>query len=349
MSLPEVRKEGHVDVLSDVLRTVRLTGAIFFDVEASAPWVAATPAATKIAGSVMPDVGHIIMFHVITAGECWAELEDGTQEPLRLTAGDIIVLPMGDAHVFSTAPGMRVTPNLAMYQRPSDRQLPSYIETGAAGGARTRFVCGYLGCDARPFNPVLQALPRVLHARGAEGAPCMAQLIRLAVDETASRRSGGETVLSKVAELMFVDVVRRHIDTLPKGAGGWLSGLRDPHVGAALALMHGRPAKAWTLERLAHEVGLSRSAFADRFAHFVQDSPMQYLTRWRMQLATRLLEQQGLGLAQVAAEVGYESEAAFNRAFKKCVGAPPGAWRRARQPAEQGAVANKAANVQHET
>jgi AraC-like DNA-binding protein len=130
---------------------------------------------------------------------------------------------------------------------------------------------------------------------------------------------------------MFVEVVRRYIESLPKDAGGWLSGLRDPHIGAVLALMHGRPAEAWTLERLAHEVGLSRSVFADRFAHFVQDSPMQYLTRWRMQLATRLLERQGVGLAQVAAEVGYESEAAFNRAFKKCVGAPPGAWRRSRQ------------------
>jgi transcriptional regulator GlxA family with amidase domain len=152
------------------------------------------------------------------------------------------------------------------------------------------------------------------------------------VDETATRRSGGETVLSRVAELLFVDVVRRHIETLPKDAGSWLSGLRDPHIGAALALMHGRPAEAWTLEGLAREVGMSRSVFADRFAHFMQDSPMQYLTRWRMQLATRLLERQGAGVAQVAAEVGYESEAAFNRAFKKVVGTPPGAWRRGHQP-----------------
>jgi transcriptional regulator GlxA family with amidase domain len=142
-------------------------------------------------------------------------------------------------------------------------------------------------------------------------------------------------VLSKVAELMFVDVVRRYIETLPKEAGGWLSGLRDPHVSRALALMHGRPAEAWTLERMAHEIGLSRSVFADRFQHFVQEPPMQYLARWRMQLATRLLERQGVGLAQVAVEVGYESEAAFNRAFKKCLGVPPGAWRRGRQVSAQ--------------
>jgi AraC-like DNA-binding protein len=327
-----------VDVLSDVLRAVRLTGAVFFDVEASAPWVAATPAGAAIASNVMPDAEHVIMFHAVTSGGCWAELEDGSAPAFRLDAGDIVVTPMGDPHVLCSAPGMRAPPKLEMYYRPTDRQLPFVVDQLGGGGERTRFVCGYLGCDARPFNPVLQALPRILHARGADGAGCMAQLIRMAVDETASRRSGGETVLSKVAELMFVDVVRRHIDTLPPDSGSWLSGLRDSHVGAALALMHGRPAEAWTLERLAGEVGLSRSAFADRFGHFVQDSPMHYLTRWRMQLATRLLERQGVGVAQVAAEVGYESEAAFNRAFKKCVGAPPGAWRRGRQVSAQAAT-----------
>ena len=324
-----------MDVLSEVLRAVRLTGAVFFDVEASAPWVATTPAAIRIAASVMPEAEHVIMFHAVTLGGCWAELEDGSVPPIRLAAGDIVVVPMGEQHVLCSTPGLRAEPNLNMYFRPTDRQLPFQISPPGGDGERTRFACGYLGCDARPFNPVLQALPRIFHARGAEGAGCMAQLIRMAIDETATRRSGGETVLSKLAELMFVDVVRRHVDTLPKEAGGWLSGLRDAHVGAALALMHGRPAEAWTLERLAHEVGLSRSVFADRFAQFVQDLPMQYLTRWRMQLAARLLDRQGVGVAKVAAEVGYESEAAFNRAFKKCVGLPPGAWRRGRQVSSQ--------------
>jgi len=319
-----------VDVLSEVLRAVRLTGAVFFDVEASAPWVATTPASIKIAASVMPEAEHVIMFHAVTSGGCWAELEDGSAPPIRLAAGDIVVVALGDQHVLCSTPGLRAAPNFDIYYRPTDRQLPFSINAPGGSGERTRFACGYLGCDSRPFNPVLQALPRILHARGAD-AGCMTQLIRLAIDETANRRSGGETVLSKVAELMFVEVLRRHIDTLPSDAGSWLSGLRDSHVGAALALIHGRPAEAWTLERLAREVGLSRSVFADRFAHFVQDSPMHYLTRWRMQLATDLLERQGVGLAQVAAGVGYESEAAFNRAFKKCVGVPPGAWRRGRQ------------------
>jgi len=319
-----------MDVLSDVLKAVRLTGAIFFDVdvEAKAPWVAATPAAPKIAGSVMPEAEHVIMFHALTAGDCWAELEDGSKPPLHLEAGDIIVLPMGDAHVFCSAPGMRAPPDLGLYYRPKDRPLPFVIGQGRGGGDRTRFVCGYLGCDAKPFNPVLAALPQVLHARRIDGTGYLTQLIRLAVEETATRRSGGETVLSKVAELMFVEVVRCYIDTLPADALSWLAGLRDPHVSAALHLMHARPAESWTLERLAQEVGQSRSAFAEHFMRFVHDSPMQYLTRWRMQLATRLLECPGTGLAQVAADVGYESAAAFNRTFKKYVGVPPGAWRR---------------------
>lgn len=349
-----------MDVLSDVLRAVRLTGAIFFDVEARAPWVAATPQASLIGSRVMPQSEHVIMFHAVTLGSCWAELLDGSMPPMHLTMGDIIVLPMGDAHVLCSEPGMRTEPNLDLYRRPTDRSLPIVVSGIGGGGAeqlrsicsesgmlteakvsgidggnseQARFACGYLGCDARPFNPVLRALPRVLISRATDGMGCMTQLIRLAVEESTTRRSGGESVLSRVAELMFVDVVRRHIDMLPQHAGGWLSGLRDPHVGAALVLMHGRPADAWTLERLACEVGLSRSVFADRFAHFMKEAPMHYLTRWRMQLATHLLERQGVGVGQVAAQVGYESEAAFNRAFKKCVGVPPGAWRRERQTA----------------
>ncbi len=320
-----------MDVLSDVLRAVRLTGAIFFDVDvdASAPWVAPTPSVDQIAGSVMPEAEHVIGFHVVTQGECWAELDSNEEAPFRLQAGDIVMLPMGDAHAFCSQPGLRSSPDLALYRRPTDQPLPYQLTLGGSGGGneRTRFVCGYLGCDAHPFNPVLPALPRILHARASDGIGYLSELIKLAVDETSARRSGGETVLAKVAELMFVDVVRRHIERLPPHAAGWLAGLRDHHVSTALRLMHARPAEAWTLEQLAREVGQSRSAFADHFARFVNDTPMQYLTRWRMQLATRLLEQPGVAIARVAAEVGYESEAAFNRAFKKWVGVPPGAWR----------------------
>ncbi len=206
-----------MDVLSDVLRAVRLTGAIFFDVDAKAPWVAATPKASKIAGAVMPEAEHVIMFHAVTEGTCWLELEGDEKPPLRLVTGDIVVLPMGEAHAFCSAPGMQAQPNLGLYYRPTDQPLPFVVSLAATEGARTRFVCGYLGCDAKPFNPILPALPQVLHARASEGTGYLTQLIKLAVDETAARRSGGETVLSKVAELMFVEVVRRYIDFIAIG------------------------------------------------------------------------------------------------------------------------------------
>jgi AraC-like DNA-binding protein len=190
-------------------------------------------------------------------------------------------------------------------------------------------VCGYLGCDRRPYNPLLDALPRMLHIRSEKTpANLTADLIRFALAERDSGRAGGESVLAKLSELMFVQALRQHIEQTPEGERGWLSGLRDRHVGAALKLIHGRPAEDWTLDRLAREVGLSRSAFAERFAHYVDETPMRYLGRWRMQLAARALERPGVSIAQAAADVGYQSEAAFNRAFKKFVGAPPGEWRR---------------------
>lgn len=319
-----------MDVLSEVLRAVRLTGAIFFDLEQREPWASHTPTGAAIATNVMPGAEHVIMFHAVTDGGLWAEVTDGSIPPLRVEAGDILVVPNADAHVLSSSPGMRVPADVSQYYRPTDRQLPFLVGPGDGEGERTHIICGYLGCDVRPFNPVLHSLPRLLHIRAADSSGAISQLFRLAANETAVLQSGGELVLSKIAELMFVDVVRRYMQSLPPDSSGWLSGLRDPHVGAALALLHGRPGEAWTVETLARDVGLSRSAFAERFTHFVQESPIHYLTRWRMQLSARLLEQNGLGIAQVAAEVGYDSDAAFNRAFKKCTGITPGAWRQDR-------------------
>jgi AraC-like DNA-binding protein len=233
---------------------------------------------------------------------------------------------------------MRAEPDVAIYYYPHDRELP-YVLNQGSGTETCHFVCGYLGCDTRPFNPFFDALPRVLHARGTvSGQGWLAHLVRQAVSESEGRRAGGETVLAKLAELMFVEVIRQHVDSLPKESRGWLSGLKDTHVGHALHLIHGRPAADWTLERLAREVGLSRSVFADRFTHYVSVSPMQYVGRWRMQLAARRLESPGVSIAQAGAEVGYESEAGFNRAFKKFVGVPPGAWRRGRSPPDAGSL-----------
>lgn len=229
--------------------------------------------------------------------------------------------------------GLRAEPNMELYYRPLDKPLPFVIKEFGGTGEPARFVCGYLGCDARPFNPILDALPRMLHVRASSTGGVMTNdLIRIALQEHEQPRAGGETILSKLSELMFLQAVRQYIDELPSESTGWLSGLRDRHISTALRHMHAKPEENWTLEMLAREAGMSRSAFAERFAEIMGVPPMQYLSNWRLQRAARLLEQPSISIAQAAAAVGYESEAAFNRAFKKQVGLPPGAWRRSRAP-----------------
>jgi AraC-like DNA-binding protein len=316
-----------IDVLSDVLAAVRLTGAVYFHMEMSSPWVAETPPAREIAANVMPGAQRVIEYHLIAAGACWGHALG--QPPMRLEEGDIFVLPQGDAHILSSEPGMRAAPNMALFTR-ATRPLPLRYELGGGGPDRARLVCGFLGCDERPFNPLLTALPPVIHLSGSDaetrtGWP--GTLLKAAAEETSSARAGGQNVLARLSELVFVEAVRRHVETLPPAQTGWLAGLRDPVVGRALAALHGAPAQAWTVEGLAREVGLSRSVLAERFTEMVGQPPMQYLALWRMQLASRRLVE-GAPVAEVAGAVGYESEAAFSRAFKKLVGQAPATWRR---------------------
>ncbi|MGZ6163029.1 MAG: AraC family transcriptional regulator [Myxococcaceae bacterium] len=320
------------DVLSDVLRAVRLTGAVYFSVDASAPFAAEALPAREVAPHVMPGVEHVLEYHLITRGSCWAGIVG--EEPVLLHEGDIIVFPQGDPHIMSSTPGMRGQTSLDTYRRPVGSRLPfSLSEQG--GGARTQMVCGFLGYDARPFNPLLATLPRTLRVSAREGGGWLEALANLAVAETTAGRTGGECVLARASELMFVEVIRRYVATLPPEQTGWLAGLRDPFVGRALAALHDRPAEPWTVESLAREAALSRSALAERFAHLVGEAPMQYLTRWRMQLAATLLRTRAASVFEAAVEVGYASEAAFSRAFKKIVGVPPAAWREGRRT-EQG-------------
>jgi AraC-like DNA-binding protein len=321
-----------MDVLSEVLQTVRLNGAIFFDMVFFPPWVGQSPPTASIAGSVMPRSEHVINFHVLLEGSCWAESTEAGEGPVRLSEGDAIIFPRGDANVLSSLPGMRADPDYALYYKPNDRQLPFVLHQTGSSGARCHFVCGYLGCDAHPFNPLLDALPRVLHTTYDASRSMWLGLIKLACDESNTSRNGGETILAKASELMFVEAVRHYVERLPEHSGGWLSGLRDPHVGKVLQIIHSRPNEHIPLAELARSVGLSRTVLAERFAHFIGVGPTHYASRWRMQRAAQLLDHAGISIAQVGAEVGYESEAAFNRAFKRHVGRPPGEWRRHRAP-----------------
>jgi AraC-like DNA-binding protein len=315
-----------MDALSDVLRAVRLAGAIFFDVRASEPWAAETPPAQAIVGNIFPGAEHLVSYHVVTRGGCWACVTG--EPPIRLTTGDVIVFPHGDPHVMSSAPGMRAKPAaLDDYRRPAAGQLPFSLSVGASEIESARFVCGFLGCDARPFNPLLAALPRVVRVHDATSG-AIGALVGFALAEAKQHRPGGECVLGHLSELMFVDVIRRYLDTLPDDRTGWLAGLRDPAIGRALTALHRHPAHEWSLESLAREAGISRTTLADRFTQFVGQPPMQYLASWRMQLAATHLRSGTDSVAEIADRVGYESEAAFSRAFKKALGTPPGVWRK---------------------
>jgi AraC-like DNA-binding protein len=324
--------EMGADALSDVLRTVRLTGAVFFYFDLKGKWVAEAPPAQKCIPFVMPGAQHLIEFHLITRGRCWAGLLH--ERPIELKGGDIIVFPQGDPHVVSSAPGMRNPPNFQIFDGADVTQLPFVDALGDGESDPTEIVCGFFGCDRRPFNPLLEALPRFIHmnADASSNRAWLSQFSQIAVAETQTKRAGGESILARMSELMFVEVIRSHIETLPEEQTGWLAGLRDRSVGRALNLLHGRPSHAWTLDELAKESGLSRSTLSERFTSLIGQSPMQYLARWRMQIAANRLVNSTDSVAQVASEAGYDSDAAFSRAFKRSVGMSPAAWRRAQVP-----------------
>jgi AraC-like DNA-binding protein len=339
------------DTLSDLLRAVRLRGALFFYVEGSDPWVAETPESRAIIPAILPGVDHLMEFHGVARGSCWAAIAG--QEPVRLDEGDMVIFPQGDPHVISSAPGLRarvVDPGI--FFAPKPRQLPFALNVnheGATtalldGGGReqTTIVCGFLGLDSKPFNPLLASLPRVLRVPGvaAEGTSSWTGgFLRSVVEESNRKRPGGEAVLERMSEMLFVEVLRRYVDALPMDQTGWLAGMRDPAVGRALSLMHQRPGEPWTLDRLGDEAALSRSTLHERFVHFIGQPPMQYLTQWRMQLAAGWLRDTDAKVIDIALEVGYENEAAFARAFRRAVGDSPAAWRRARRARPQGRLA----------
>lgn len=314
-----------MDALSDVLGAVRLTGAVFFNVHASAPWVAETPSGKQIVHRIFPHAEHLIPYHAVVSGSCWVMAPDA--EPLQLATGDVVMFPHGHAHVLTSTPGMRSKPDLALYRRPDESHLPFSLSLGAASDESTHIVCGYLGCDARPYNPLLMALPNAIHVRDSAASPLRAY-VQLALAESKQSRIGGECVLGRLSELLFVEVVRRYAESLDATRTDWLSGLRDPSIGVAINALHREPQRDWTVQSLARAAGLSRSVLAERFNAFVGCPPMQYLASWRMQLAANELRSGTDSVATIANRVGYESEAAFSRAFTKSMGEPPSTWRK---------------------
>jgi AraC-like DNA-binding protein len=322
------------DILSDVLKEVHLCGAVFFDVEACAPWVAEAPASKEFKSLIMPQAQHVINYHVVANGTCWARLLDSEADPIRLPAGSVIVFPKGQPHVLSSEPGLRAPFDPAIFEEPQlDGIKPLLISRNGTGPNSVRLICGFLGCDVLPFNPLLEALPNMLVITDgySEKDGWLASLIRAAAAEEHGRRDGGRNVLSRLSELIFIEAIRIYAERLPEGSRGWLAALRIPHVAQAISLLHEDPAKNWTLSSLAKACGVSRTILATTFKETLGTPPKSYLTSWRMQIASGLLADTETPVYNVAEAVGYESEASFSRAFRRATGRSPGLWRSDRQ------------------
>ena len=314
-----------MDALSQTLGAVRLVGAIFLHGRFTAPWCYQSPHADAAAPYLEPTAERVVIFHLITEGECWVELGDAP--PMRLVAGDAVLFPQGDAHRMGSQPGLQPASgarlNEVLARRP---RLLSY----GGGGATTKLVCGYLACDARLARMLLAGLAPVVKVsvRGSNAGVWLEASLRYALAEARSPRPGGQGVLAKLAEVLFIEVLRIHMNEQADGRTGWLAGVNDRTVGAALRALHAEPARAWTLEELARAASSSRSVLAKRFQQLVGLAPMQYLAQWRMLLATNLLVRSNAPLARIAEEVGYQTDTAFSRAFRREYGLPPAAWRR---------------------
>lgn len=316
-----------MDALSDVLRLVRLRSAVFLDAEFTAPWRIGAPSGVELCVEHMPEAQHVVVYHLVTEGSCQVAFTG--EAPKTAQTNELIIIPSGDAHLLGgdlSDPRAEAT-QMVVQRSPDETPRLRY----GGGGAATRLICGYLACDSALFNTILAALPRlmILNMGDSPSGQWLTSSLQFSLAECAAPKAGADTVLAKLSELMFVEAIRRHIESLPPEQHGWLAGLSDRFVGKTLALMHSKPAHAWTVDELASCVGLSRSALAERFTALLGQPPMQYLTRWRLQLAADLLHSSQRAIAAIAAEVGYDSETAFSRAFKRELGSAPAAWRRA--------------------
>ena len=303
------------DVLTTVMDAVRLRSRVFCRSELRAPWGMALPRS---------DYAH---FHVIERGGAWLRVEG--REPVALAGGDLVVVPHGTGHTLSDSLATKSRPLAEMAGR-RGTEGGCVVMRGGGAGAETRLVCGSFRFDRREAHPLLELLPPLIHLRPAEtpASEWLEATLRFLSWETRESKPGTETIVSRLTDVVFVQVLRAWIESLPEGQGGWMGALRDRQVGAALALVHRSPEREWTNAVLAEAVGMSRSRFAARFTALVGEPPLAYVTRWRLETAAALLRDSALSLGELAQRVGYDSEAALSKAFRRRFGAPPGAYRR---------------------
>jgi AraC-like DNA-binding protein len=324
---------SEVDPLSEALRSVRLSGAIFLDAELSAPWGFASPHASAGARLIAPAADHLILFHLLVEGE--ASVRMAGQAAITLRPGDIAVLPRGDAHDLWNGRVSRLTDSSVLLPRILERVITA--ERGGGGGRVTKFICGYIACERQAERFFLAGLPplfKVNIRRGASG-PWIESTIRHLASEREPHGAGRGALLATLAEALFIETLRRYMAELPRQRTGWLAAARDSAVGRALGAVHREPARGWTVASLAEQAGVSRSVFAERFTRLLGETPLTYVSRCRLQLGARLLETTDDTVLQVALHTGYESEAAFNRAFKREFDLPPARYRTQRRTAER--------------
>ncbi len=318
-----------MDALAEVLRAIKIDSAIYLNGEFSEPWCVLSPESSALASVFGRDGAHVIVYHLLSEGHAYCEVADG--ESVELSAGDLVALPHGHSHRIGA--GHRTVPVDVSNALPGilERRLQPLVAGG--GGDSSKFICGYLACDRHLSQSFLSGLPPIirLNIRDDVSGQWLENSLRFSVSQAASRDAGAQEVVAKLSEVFFAEALRRYQRELPPGETGWLAGAREPAVGRALTLMHHRYVHPWTVPELAREVGVSRTVLSERFRHFLGESPIAYLTRWRLRLGARALTSTSHSVAQIAVDVGYESEAAFNRAFKREYAIPPARYRRERQ------------------
>lgn len=314
-----------MDALSEVLKVIQIESAFFYHGEFTAPWSFRSPPSCKLAPYIDHSDGHVIVYHLLTQGQATARLDDNTR--LSLEAGDIVIFPQGDPHYIQSGDAARpVDGESALQQIFADGLKLSCM---GGGGEVTRFVCGFMVCEPALSGVLLAGLPAVfkVNIRADESGRWLEESIRYSISQMGVSGSGSKAVLGKLCETLFAETLRRYVAASPLQQRGWLAGVLDPEIGKVLGLMHREPATPWTVASLAQQAGMSRSVLAARFRQYLGEPPVAYLTRWRLQLGARMLSRTSHSVARIASEVGYESEAAFNRAFKRQFGHPPARYR----------------------